>query len=269
MLGVGLVRFPIINERAAENVFAFSGRKDKMNKILSLVLLILLTLSACSYASPETSLSETAGHTLNLNGVIGGRPDNLITVCDVADLEGIDVTYVSPGDIAARLEDPKFYAKLQEHLRAMSSAADHYRLNGASGCFISRTEVAAFRISDCSCATTFNCYLFTSNMEPAGEIMFFVGNGELTFNSVILYQSGDNSTPYSLNVMQDAPDKKHILLTNDYDDMLLDEQNKIYAKNAAPFSVVGDYFHALDWEAIAVSYSEITADDNLLWISFD
>lgn len=68
--------------------------------------------------------------------------------------------------------------------------------------------------------------------------------------------------------MAEAPDREHILLTNGYDEMLLDEDNRGYGSYGAAFNVVGDYFHALDWENMAVSYQEITAEENMVWFSF-
>lgn len=228
------------------------------------MFVLLLTLCACGMED-TASTTDTLG-TSPLEWQIGGEPDDVAEVCDIADIAGKDVSYAPAGELRTTLDEPGFLSELRESFSIMLAASSEYKLNGAEGCYLSLRELTAFHIGEQECATAFCCYLFDRDMEPVGEILFYSQDGTLMHNSPVLYRA--NYEPYYLRVMAEAPDREHILLTNGYDEMLLDEDNRGYGSYGAAFTVVGDYFHALDWENMAVSYQEITAEDNMVWFSF-
>ena len=239
-----------------------------MKRLLIALLAVLMLFSACGNAGAgeEKEQGQTEAGANDLGATIGGTPQNVTTLCSAADLEGIDVTYVPVGDIRESLSNDQFLARLQKAMKSIVFLSDQYLLSGAEGCYISTAQVTAFVIGDRACASAFRCYLFTDQMVPAGEILFYSANGTLGFNSPSFYRG--NYTSYALQEMSAAPSAGYIFLTNGYDEMLLDADNQCYAQYGGTFRVEGDYYHALDWEAMAVSYEDITNQDNLVWIPF-
>lgn len=232
-----------------------------MKRLLFAMFILLLTLCACGMEDTADTLGTNP-----LEWQIGGEPDDVVEVCDIADLAGKDVSYAPAGDLRSMLDEPGFLSELQESISIMLAASSEYMLNDAEGCFLSLRELTAFHIGEQKCATAFYCYLFDRDMEPVGEILFYSQDGTLLHNSPVLYRA--NYAPYYLRVMAEVPDREHILLTNGYEEMLLDEDNQGHGNYGAAFVVVGDYFHALDWENMAVSYQEITAEENMVWLPF-
>lgn len=47
---------------------------------------------------------------------------------------------------------------------------------------------------------------------------------------------------------------------------MLDSDNKISPGTPLKVEVSGDYYHALDYEKLQVSYAELTKEDNLVWV---
>lgn len=235
-----------------------------MKRWFLLILFVLLTLSACHENPPEEStvLSGTVGHTVRPNYHIGVTPTDPVTVCDAAALEGNDLSYSPFMDIETLTENQALYKALRERLAVCNV---QNRLEGEPGCFISLRDIATFKIHENSCSNAFFCYIFTKDLEYAGQISFYQFNGDACFNISTAY----GSDPFDLRLMKENPGTKYILLSNGYDTMLLDEENTVHAQYTDPFTVIGDYFHALDWEAMAVCYDEIITEDNLLWISFE
>jgi hypothetical protein len=72
----------------------------------------------------------------------------------------------------------------------------------------------------------------------------------------------------NLKILRDSPDEQYIFLYN-YDEMLLDSSNILYEKTRFNIEVKGDYYHALDYEMLGVSYNKLTDESNLVWIELN
>lgn len=243
------------------------------------VLLITALIAGCTFTGPKVSKSDPAETTPedtaetestsgtvdpDANDTTGELPENAVMVCNVADLEGKEIRYRPEWYIRSQLTDPQYLAGVGEWIKRTLYLTEDSLLKGAEGCYISVVEQPVFRIHDPSGPTSFLCYLFTEDMEPAGEILFYEWGNDLVHNSPVLYGSG--MVKWDLGLMAEDPQKEYILLTNGYCEMLLDENNEVYSSDGKTFDVVGDYFHSLDWQTIAVSYDQITYSGLLEWL---
>lgn len=240
------------------------------------VLLITAIIAGCSFAGPKDSEAEPAQtapeETVEMESTFGTGdpgnagviPGNAVLLCDVADLEGKEILYRPEWYLRYQLTEPQYLAEVGEQIKRALYLTEDSVLKGEEGCYISVVEQPCFRIHDPSSPTSFLCYLFTEDMEPAGELLFYQWGNGLEHNSPVLY--GSNTDKWKLGLMAEEPQKEYILLTNGYREMLLDENNRVYSSNGDPFDVEGDYFHALDWQTIAVSYDEITYPGLLEWL---
>ena len=70
--------------------------------------------------------------------------------------------------------------------------------------------------------------------------------------------------------LRKSPDERYIVLFNQ-GRLIIDSGNTVYnwsKRMQYPMEINGDYYHALDYGTLGVSYSELTDPGNLVWISF-
>lgn len=243
-----------------------------MKKSFLLLISIVLLLSACSSPQGQQEPTETKGMFLSDSRTltIGGRPADAVTDCDAAAMEGLDLDYEYSWDLIGELSNQEYAAELKAaFLRQIDLYYDGNgacRLADANGCYISLKPHPIFILPDRTYSKAFYCYLFSCDMEPVGRILFVENNGKLDYNNPEIFSI--RSEEYNTKVMRETPDRKFLLITNRYDDLLLDEYNTGYEKWNTVYKITGDFFHALDWEAVSVSYNELTSEDNLYWLDF-
>ena len=71
---------------------------------------------------------------------------------------------------------------------------------------------------------------------------------------------------YVSTIMKDNPEKDYIFLFNDGELLLIDSDNEITTDGNFNYEVSGDYYHALNYDLLSVSYNEMTREDNLIWV---
>lgn len=243
-----------------------------MKKSFLLSISIVLLLSACSSPQGQQELTETKGMFLSdpRTYTIGGRPADAVTDCDAAAMEGAGLDYEFPWDLREEFSNQEYEAELRaEFLRKLQldrDGNDTSLLADADGCYISLKPHPIFILPDRTYSKAFYCYLFSRDMEPVGRILFVDNNGKLEYNNPEIFNI--RSEEYNTKVMREAPDRRFLLITNNYDDLLLDENNVGYEKWNTVYKITGDFFHTLDWEAVSVSYNELTSEENLYWLEF-
>lgn len=228
-----------------------------MKKILSwmVLLLVMLMCAACTGGSEARDLENDPGRQ------VGGIPEDAVTMCDAAQLEGAEVTWSGP-ELAEVLSGDAL-ADVLGMLRGLSEDTENAVLFGQEGCYVSCVGLKTFLIGEMRCSDTVLCFVFTRDMEPAAEILVADSDGR-TNGSLSFYMKGE--TPYWLSVLAEIPELGFIRLSNGYNQVLLDENNLL---DKPLFTVKGDYFHALDHEAMAVTYNDIVNPENLVWIAFE
>lgn len=68
-----------------------------------------------------------------------------------------------------------------------------------------------------------------------------------------------------VEMLREHPDEKYIYLCGAGRARLLDKNNALYMDDSE-VQVKGDYYHALDYKEIGLSYKDITDKKNLVWI---
>lgn len=82
-------------------------------------------------------------------------------------------------------------------------------------------------------------------------------DGELLFS----FMAGDTS----LKKMEEAPKDKYLFILNQSRGLMLNENNEILSPNYNPeVKIQGDYYHALPYQTLAVSYSDLADEKHLM-----
>ena len=87
------------------------------------------------------------------------------------------------------------------------------------------------------------------NDDLDGELLFsFMAGGDTFFKE-----------------MEEAPKDKYLFILNQSQMSMLDENNKILTPNANPEVMIqGDYYHALPYQTLAISYSDLVDEKHLM-----
>lgn len=142
-------------------------------------------------------------------------------------------------------------------------------LHGCEGYYISTIPVICYNAQSNQYAVNGNYLVFEDITNPdnnAGLQAVLSTDGSYQTSGFI---SG-LIPKYLTEIVIANPDQEYIFLYNGTDMCMIDEDNTIYT---SPYSdeiqVVGDYYHALDYENIAVSYRNLTDSAHLLYYRDD
>lgn len=235
----------------------------KKYAILAIMVSMMTLMSACdSESTEETNVNnveeKSTKETNNLNEKIGETKEKVYE-CDEEVLKKQDIEYNYIMNIEEKLEEEAFLNELKEGLNNLREDVNSF-LYEERGCFLSLENVCYFNIVENALMDGVNCYFFTEDKEPAGEVMFFLNNGKIDHN--ISWYTRD-SMSYILKKLSENPDEKYVILTNGYNHTLIDKFN---SSSNIDFKIKGDVYHVLDYERIGVSYDSLI--QNMIWIEF-
>lgn len=151
-----------------------------------------------------------------------------------------------------------------EWVDVMIREDDNLPLHGSSVYTISMVPILLYNVEADQYATSCN-YLLCEDITNLKDI----GTLQVTQAADGSYQTAgittDSVPERFADLMAANPERKYIFLYNGTILCMLDEDNNLYA---SPYSdeiqVIGDYYHALDYTHIAVSYLELTDSAHLL-----
>ena len=134
---------------------------------------------------------------------------------------------------------------------------------------MSVSSAAFFDAASNQTSDVIQCFIFTKDLEEAGTIRF--QNDNIETMSINVNDNENGGTSIILEKLAENKNKKYVLLTNGTDTKLLDNENNIV--NAGPsnhkLEIDGDCYRVLEQKGLSISYSDIIAEDNLIWIEFE
>lgn len=247
---------------------------------IAAIVITVITLRRNTFTEQEdtettdTEETEKVGEMVNQsNRLVGGETEP--AVCDAAIIENSEIDYtirINPGSL---LQEEQFTKEFRETLAGQfeddDEVAKGYVLYGHDEFYISICPVISFAPSYNSISGTVQVFFFTKDMEEAGSFMFYEMDGEVCYEISWISTSGSGNG--ILKGLSESPDTKYIVLVNGIQSALLSEDNELSAignwNGTQPFEISGDYYHALDYETLAVSYEDIVDEDNLILFQMD
>ena len=228
----------------------------------------VVVLTALAYRKDWPKISSEWSFTRPGGLLIGPDPRGILCSADLIKEIGVDY---SNCDIMAKEADidglsPELAVSLAELLA--KDTADDYVLYGAENCYVSTVDVMLFNIKENAVVNMLYAYIFTEDGEPVGHISFSGALPGMDYNIVLRHR--DLNYNDILNFLSANPENQYIILTDGASIYYLDEENMLFSfsgsANVKPETVVieGDYYHALDYERLAVSYNEIADKNNLV-----
>lgn len=190
-------------------------------------------------------------------------------VLDAEEIAGLSVDYkegVKASDIVEGINGTKEIQKelflfirntLQEE-DPTGAQFDNY-FGNESGCYLSKVslrswDVAEYKMSDFGS----DFAIFSRDLKKTAVVTVMLDGKEITGMSF----SQDGTL---VEMLREHPDEKYIYLCGAGRARLLDKNNALYMDDSE-VQVKGDYYHALDYKEIGLSYKDITDKKNLVWI---
>lgn len=136
-------------------------------------------------------------------------------------------------------------------------------LYGEEGCFVSKKPIRFFSVNRNALSNEEWLIVFSKDFEKVLQIKLFEQNNEVTMQAVFEFDA------VMLEAFISQPDEKYLMLFDGGYALSLASDNVFhsgYRDNG--FTVEGDYYHALPYEEIGVSYSELICEENLVWVEF-
>ncbi len=181
-------------------------------------------------------------------------------ICDASIISSYEIDYSPFMNIEKKLQDKSFLKAITEELQQLSEE-ENTSLTGLDGCYLSTKQVLSFDALSNGMRGVIYVYFFTADREEAGYFIF-TRSGFSALRELVFYNE-------AVNCLDDEDaSEKYIRLVYNFRHGYLSQDNTVSGITSSYFQIVGDYYHALDYETLAISYEEIVAEENLLWISF-
>lgn len=235
--------------------------------IITVLILILSTIAtSCSRETNITTVTEEPPSLLSIIG--GGEPKQVL---DADEIAGLKIDYMDNIPVEVILNNEpgyeKYYNQMMEQIIALSREFEQFELYGEEGCYLSTVLLRYFDATRNTLGNVTYALLFSEDFEKRAAVAFYLYNDEITISIENSYLS-----PKVAEIMQKDPDERFIFLHNGTDfDSLIASDNSLYLWSQVEkdkVTVEGDYFHALDYERLAVAYSKLTDTENLIRIDF-
>lgn len=154
-----------------------------------------------------------------------------------------------------------------QQIKASSQEFEQFELYGEEGCYLSTTLLRHFDAIHNALGKVTYALLFSTDFEKRAVVAFYLSNDEIIISTGNSYLS-----PQVTKLLQEDPDELFIFLLNETTfDSQIASDNRLYLWSQVEQEVVKvkvDYFHSLDYETLAVSYSILTDPEHLIWIDF-
>lgn len=251
-----------------ERIKNIMQHKRRYAIVLSVIVICVIGVLGFITFRVQGEESEKGQFINNLNAVMGPLPEGK-EILSAEEIEGLEPIYNIDISMEAIINGTDGYEKEHETLWGfIDSIQENCGLPyygsgfqyGERGCYISLTPIYFWDALSNEIANEVCVAVFNEDFSAAQVIQFFKEENTLTMQ--LSSSFGDSM----LEAFRAAPDEKFICLFNP-DACLLDAQNSLYATRDK-VTVEGDYYHALDYEKLGVSYNDFASPERLIWIDF-
>lgn len=133
----------------------------------------------------------------------------------------------------------------------------------SKGCYLSTTVIPYYEVQENQVASVYYVVMLSEDLQEK-RILQVAKRGFKCEISTVLSMDG-----YMEEAFEEYPEEKFLFLFN-VKGLALSPDNQIYVDtyNSKEYAVTGDYYHALDYEKLAVSYADIIDPEHLVWVDF-
>lgn len=237
--------------------------KKRIPATIFTLLLIGTIVAACR----DSAGSSDEKSTLNAK-IGGGDPKQVLDADEIASLT-IDYTDAIPVEAIVNNEPgyEKYYDQMLQQIISLSQEFEQFELYGEEGCYLSTALLRHFDVIRNAVGNVTYAELFSKDFTKRAAVAFYLHNDE-----ILISVGASCVTSRVAEIIQKDPDELFIFLLNGTDfDSQIASDNSLYLWSQVEqenVKVEGDYFHALDYETLAVSYSMLTDPENLIWVDF-
>lgn len=222
---------------------------------IALFVMMVLNFTACKDSANDGNSSYYTDNDLTIK--MGGR--TTFHNIKESDIENTSFPFSSAHYIYAYLDSEEF----SNNIRHLCNDPDSY-LNGERGCYISTKPIRRFSADFETETPSVMYFVFTKDMETAGEINLIENAGNMIYNGSY-YNKSLNRHSLLVDFLKSDPEHYYIPLVDFNNLVLLDEKNVVvYGANKQNFSINGDVYHILKEYGFGVSYNEITSKYNCI-----
>lgn len=232
----------------------------KLKKIILTLALLLVLMGGILFAFRFVRQKEEPQQPSNLTALMGTYPETK-EVLSEEEIRNAQINYESIFSIEDKEDIPEVILVFLNSLE-WGEDTPFYRENG---CYISKKPLRFFSADTCEMCTEERLLAFSKDFGEAIEIYLYYNEHSDEMNVQLTY-SVDAAI---MDAFTEAPDEKYIFLYNGRFVQILDSHNILHSGSIDnDITVEGDYYHALDYEKIAVSYQDIISEENLIWVNF-
>ena len=251
-----------------ERIKNIMQHKHRYALVLSVIVICVIGVLGFITFRVHGEESEKGHFINNLNAVMGPLPEGK-EVLSAEEIEGLESDYHIDISMEAIINGTDGYEEAHESLWGFidsiqqNSGLPYYGSGfqyGERGCYISLTPIYFWDALSNEIANEVWVAVFNEDFSEAQVIQFF------KVEDTLMMQLSSSFGDSKLEAFRAAPDEKYICLFNS-GGCLLDAQNVLHATRDK-VTVKGDYYHALDYEKLAVSYNDFAAPERLVWIDF-
>lgn len=153
-------------------------------------------------------------------------------------------------------KESKLFKQLAETLLDTPTSA----FFGDDGYFVSAIPIFYYNTEENELSNQMRILLFSKDLKNAAEMVLIASDNAVDMN--LKYEW----TRTIHKMMKEAPYNKYIFMFNKNVELILDEDNNIvYSYPSAEYEIIGDCYGAMQ-ESMAISYDNLTAEENLIWV---
>lgn len=206
----------------------------------------------------SNSEDKDTNDVLNLNLDTKTEPRQVLDAKEIAN-QKIDYNSKIPVEdiINNRPGYEKYYTEIIQSVEQLSEEDENFPFYHHKGYYISKVPVYHFYAIENTIGTEVQVVLFSKDLNKQAIVIVFSNNDKIDIN--ISYSFSH------IKELKESPNERYILLYN-HDEQMLDSVNNLMNWGRFSIKVIGDYYHALDYKKLGVSYNELTDASKLVWI---
>ena len=184
-------------------------------------------------------------------------------ILDANEIANLTIDYNCKTPIKAIINNEpgyeKYYIDMIQSIEQISKEDAEFPFYHKKGYYISKAPIYHFDAIKNTISNNVQIVLFSKDLKKQTLYIFFISDR----NKEILSQI--NGSFEDINKLKSSPDEQYIFIYNN-SDLILGSNNTLDNYTRYTIEVKGDYYHALDYKTLGISYNKLTDKKNLVWI---